>query len=71
MPEPTPTPVFKSALDGNTVATTILQALGNALIDWWWLWLLVIIGGIALAMLNGWARRLEQERSVRRSLRRR
>ncbi|MBI5285342.1 MAG: hypothetical protein HY874_09635 [Chloroflexi bacterium] len=71
MPDPTPTPTFEPALDGNEAATVILQAFGHALIDWWYLWLLMLAVGIGLAMLAGWARRFEERHAPTRSTRRR
>jgi hypothetical protein len=61
-------PAVEPALGDGFVVRVIFEAFANALIDWWYLWLILVVGAIALRMLADWSKRVEaRARAARRA----
>jgi hypothetical protein len=47
-------------LDGNEIVSVIAEGLLNALVDWWYVWLLLVALIIGFRLLADWSKRVER-----------
>jgi hypothetical protein len=58
--------LLADGLGDGIVVRTILEGIGQALIDWWWFWLLFAAFLIGAKLVTDWSRRVEARSRGRR-----
>ena len=62
-------PPAEDKLCDGIIVRTIAEGVLDAVLDYWWLWIALIVVLVALAQLNEWSRRLEASSKTERGAR--